>query len=244
MLDIKDYLKAKHTPALFLMDELKGIREALYEMMKEKFEKDIEMWTEEFKKQMMATIKETADKVASQSVFKGDSPTKAELLALIYPLIPSPIKGDSGHTPIAGVDFELPEDGKTPTSEELKQLIKPLIPKPIAGSEDTGKEIVKKINELPLNPNLKIDASHIKNLPKAKETKGGGGMGNVQHESKNVGISTTTVTTTYKIAGGGFAVWAHYQGQLIMRGTQYTVGSDFRTLTLTFTLTNNTIIDI
>lgn len=52
----------------------------------------------------------------------------------------SPIKGKDyfdGKTPIVGIDFPIPKDGKTPTSEELLSIIKPLIPLPIKG--DDGK---------------------------------------------------------------------------------------------------------
>lgn len=44
---------------------------------------------------------------------KGDSPSKAEIIALIKPLIPEPIPGRNGHTP---------------TRMELLDLIEPLIP--------------------------------------------------------------------------------------------------------------------
>lgn len=71
---------------------------------------------------------------------------------------------------------------------------------------------------------------------------GGGGMGNVQHETKAVSSATTTVTTTYTVSGGGYAIWAYYQGQLIMRGTHYTVSG--KTITLLFTPQDSTFIDI
>lgn len=49
------------------------------------------------------------------------------------------------------------------------------------GSPDTGAEIVRKINELPQNPRVMIDASHIKNLSLAFKgsgsASGGGGSG-------------------------------------------------------------------
>lgn len=69
-------------------------------------------------------------------------------------------------------------------------------------------------------------------------------MGNVQHERFNTTSATTTVTTKYSIAGGGFAIWAYYQGQEIFRGTAYTVGNDHKTLTLLFTPEDSTVIDI
>lgn len=52
----------------------------------------------------------------------GHTPTHNELVALIEPLIPDPVKGVDG------------VDGHTPTTEELEALIKPLIPAPIVGA--------------------------------------------------------------------------------------------------------------
>ncbi len=40
--------------------------------------------------------------------------------------------------------------------------------------KDSGEEIVDKINDLPLDDEFKIDAKHIKNLPKGNTTIGGG----------------------------------------------------------------------
>ena len=106
----------------------------------------------------------------------GHTPTDAELISLITPLIPPAV---SGHTPtpkellalikpFIPKDGETPSDtrllklikplipkpkigipGKTPTKKELRELIQPLIPDPIPGqdgSPDTGEEIKDKIN--------------------------------------------------------------------------------------------------
>lgn len=64
---------------------------------------------------------------------------------------------------------------------------------------------------------LEKEITAIKKMPRTI-VQGGGGMGNVQHESKSVSSATTTVSTDYKISGGGFAIWAYYQGQMIVRG--------------------------
>ena len=45
---------------------------------------------------------------------KANDPTKDELLSLIKPLIPEPIKGDNGYTPVKGKDYFDGEDGYTP----------------------------------------------------------------------------------------------------------------------------------
>lgn len=120
------------------------------------------------------------------------------------------------------------------------------------GSPDTANQIADKLN----TTQETVDISVIKGLQKelalikreiSRKEKGGGGggMGQVQHESTNVSSTTTQITTTYKIAGNGYAIMgAYYQGQLIMRGTHYTVGGDRKTLTLLFTPQDSTVIDI
>lgn len=65
-------------------------------------------------KDVDALLKKLKDNPAKD----GKTPTKSELLAIIAPLIPKPIKG---------------EPGKTPTKAELKALIESLIPDPIPG---------------------------------------------------------------------------------------------------------------
>lgn len=67
--------------------------------------------------------------------------------------------GKDGRTPIKGVDYF---DGKKGTPGK-------------DGSPDTGAEIVVKVNDLPIKPELQIDAKHIKNWPKEATWKKGGG---------------------------------------------------------------------
>lgn len=121
------------------------------------------------------------------------------------------------------------------------------------GSPDTPEQIAAKLNTL----EEVVDQKAIKGLGKviaelkeairrkqAGGSSGGGGMGNLLHESKSVSSATTSVQTNSKIAGQGYAIWAYYQGQLIVRGTHYTVGSDQKTLDLLFTPQDSTTIDI
>lgn len=70
--------------------------------------------------------------------------------------------------------INLPKDGKTPSRAELLELITPLIPMVRDGSPDTGKEIVDKVNELPIEPRFQIDIKHIKGL---KDPRVGKSMG-------------------------------------------------------------------
>jgi len=106
---------------------------------------------------------------------------------------PQGAPGIQGKTPVAGVDYRIPKDGRTPTNDELISLIKPLIPDPVPGvtgndgSPDTGAEIVSKINELPIKPNLQIDARHIKNLP-------------ISLSKKHIGRGTGSPTQEYDLS--------------------------------------------
>lgn len=119
------------------------------------------------------------------------------------------------------------------------------------GSPDTPDQVIAKIN----TAKLKIKRSSIEGLEEAfagirsaisqkGSRSSGGGMGNVQHQHTAVSSATTTVATTSRIAGGGYALWVYYQGQLLARGTHYTVGGDQKTLTLLITPDDSTFIDI
>ena len=106
---------------------------------------------------------------------------------------------------------------------------------------DTGDSV--KLEDIleEIKPELTRIREEIKKVASQKP-QGGGGMGNLQHESKSVSSGTTSVNTTYTVAGGGYAIWAYYQGQLIMRGVHYTVSG--KTITLLFTPEDNTTIDV
>lgn len=108
---------------------------------------------------------------------------------------------------------------------------------------DKGDSVTKEEVLAELTPEIANIRQEIKRVASAKkEGGGGGGMGNVQHETKAVSSATTSVNTTYNIGGGGYALWAYYQGQLIMRGVHYTVSG--KTISLLFTPDDNTNIDI
>ena len=122
------------------------------------------------------------------------------------------------------------------------------------GSPDTGEQIAKKLNKTKGTVSMGVIAGLLEEIQalkrevRKKGDKGGaasGGMGNVQHETKQLTALSTTVTTSFPISGGGYAIMgAYYQSALIMRGEHYTVGGDRKTLTLLFTPEDNTKIDI
>jgi len=154
----------------------------------------------------------------------------------------SPIKGKDyfdGFTPKKGVDYF---DGKTPTREELLSIIQPLIPNPLRGEDGktlAEKEMLELFKPL-VDKALKDFAIRI---PKQGGGKGGG-SGNRQHEHSAISSATTTITTTYKIAGGGFDVDVYYNGAYVARGTDYTVGTDQKTITLLFTPSDSSVADV
>lgn len=179
------------------------------------------------------------------------------------------LRGEPGRKPIPGVDFRIPKDGKEGKAGPRGKdgiSIRGLAGKDGKagkngkpgkdGSPDKPLKIAEKLNTL----TEKVDRSVIKGLERdlglirtsvqrSLREKGGGaskggGMGNVQHETKEVSTTTTTISTNYKIAGGGFAIWAYYQSALIVRGEHYSVGSDQKTITLLFTAQDAQKIDI
>lgn len=90
------------------------------------------------------------------------------------------IKGEDGYSPIPGVDFEIPRDGRD-------------------GSPDTGEQIVKKINE----QNDQIDYSKIKNIPppvvEVREIHTGGGVVGLETiKQDGVTISNSTKSLNFK----------------------------------------------
>lgn len=122
------------------------------------------------------------------------------------------------------------------------------------GAPDTGEEIAKKLNKTKGTVSMGVIAGLLEEIQalkrevRKKSEKGGasgGGMGNVQHETKNLTALSTTVVTNFPISGGGYAIMgAYYQSALIMRGEHYTVGGDRKTLSLLFVPDDNTKIDI
>jgi len=166
-----------------------------------------------------------------------DYPTEEQIKEFIIKAIPKMPEVKNGLTPVKGVDYFTAKD-----IEEIIAKVKTQFPK----LEIKATELAEKLNTL----EGAIDQKVIRGLRttllniKGGGGKGGGGMGNVQHQHISVSAATTTVTATYKIAGAGYAAWVYYNGALVARGTDYTVGSDFKTLTLLFTPQNGTVVDL
>ena len=112
------------------------------------------------------------------------------------------------------------------------------------GSPDTPDQVIGKINSSSKKIKPERIAGLVEALQNTSRSSKRGGMGNVVHEEKAVTSATTTVQTASKIAGNGYALWLYYNGQLLTRGKQYTVGSDQKTITFTFTLDDSSTVDI
>jgi hypothetical protein len=160
------------------------------------------------------------------------------------------IRGRDGKTPVAGVDYQIPKDGKdgkdgaAADEEKITKRIEDNLPK-LAESIRNSLEL--------LQGEERLDESAVKGLTeKLKEAErdrkvyvaGGGGMRAWIHQNFSVDSSTTTITLTHAIGASGFAVMAYYNGQFLVRGTHYTMGSDAKILTLQFTPTDGTSIDV
>lgn len=178
----------------------------------------------------------------------GHTPTAPELERVILPLIPKIENGKDGkdadekkitqevikkiRLPKDGRDGERGKDGKDGSPDKplvvaakLNTLTEAVDPKVIKGYQKTLERIYTSIRE-------------------KKSSPGGGGMGNVQHQEFSTSSATTSITTSRKIAGGGNALWAYYNGQQLMKGTHFNVGSDQKTITFLIALQDSTKVSV
>lgn len=103
----------------------------------------------------------------------GDTPSDEDLTKLIKPLIPAPVPGKDGYTPVKGVDYFDGKDGQDgkPGKDGLdgESIVGPQGPKGDrgergpAGSPDTGMQIVTKLRSLKGQERLSYD--DLKDLP-------------------------------------------------------------------------------
>src|SRR3990167_7294068 len=141
--------------------------------------------------------------------------------------IPGP-KGDDGYTPVKGKDYFDGEnggdgtngkDGYTPKKgvdyfdgKDGESISGPPGVPGKDGSPDTGEQIVNKVNDLPIEPELQIEKEHIKGLKEEFEEirrlpRGGGGGGKTKILIKDLSsdlngvLKTFTIGTHYGIIG-------------------------------------------
>ena len=173
-----------------LANKLEGVKE-----LEEKFDRTVSEI-----KDSVPTLEKLTDKIRTVKGDKGDSPTKEELLDLIEPLIPEPIKGNIG---ISGKDGKDADETKI-VKEVLKRISVPEDGKdgysPIKGkdyfdgadgSPDLPEVIVSKLESLEDDERLDVKAiKGIEELVKRLEKKidgkviYGGGGGSRRHTTK------------------------------------------------------------
>jgi len=176
-----------------------------------------------------------------------DYPTHEQIVSLILASIPTVKDGEDGETPVAGVDYPTKQQVSEMVSSYIESIPKEKAPDftellGVAKAEIVAKfpklnvkEVVKGINNLPIQPEFQIDAIHIKNLPKPRITLGkqggGGGSGtSTIYQETPVGVingSNVTYTVTNTITTViNFAI----NGQYLHPTTDFT----FSGMTITF----------
>lgn len=171
------------------------------------------------------------------------------------------LKGDKGDSVVGprgvpgtnGADGKNGKDGRSIEGPPGRDGLSIQGPAGKDGSPDTPDQVVDKVitskKKIPRSKIDGLDDALIQIQRTAREkgasvTKKGGGMGNVTHQATSTSSATTSVATTNRIAGNGFALWVYYNGALLSRGVQYTVGTDQKTISFTFTLDDSSTVDI
>jgi len=161
-------------------------------------------------------------------------------------------KGDPGKTPIAGIDFPTPKNGKD--GKDGRDGIG--IPgqkgdkgdSGLNGFLQTGKETVAKINMLATTPELQIDAKHIKNFPefiKGRKTLHRGGIVLIANEIPTGAVngSNTTFTLVNTPKGDTERVFVNGARQLPGSGNDYTISGATITMATAPPTGSNIIVD-
>lgn len=193
-----------------------------------------ELYKETLRTQQMNEAKQDAEIVNIRFLKgdKGDSPTNEELLQLITPLIPAPVNGNDGYTPIKGKDYFDGEDGSAPSKKELLALIKPLIPVAIEGT--AGKDAVIDQDSLvdtiieKIRKDKALDVSDIRNFQSFVYGGTKYKVSELMHGGSSSSGATTLVaetpTGTVDDSNVTFTV-THEPLYIVVNGAQYAVGT-------------------
>lgn len=228
--------------------ELKGRREA-----EKEYKSSIPQAVEEIKKQTIQDLdveitkivqeadqkisaaiesrsKELATKIDGIKLLKGDNGDKGD--SITGPMGPQGPIGPKGES-IIGPQGKEGKAGKNGKDGKPGKNGKD-------GSPDKPDEVVLKVNRA----KNKIKASQVEDLEEVikdlrtsvrevkRKSKGGGGMGEPQHETFPISQGTSSITTTFPIAAKGNAIFkCAYQGQELDKGVHFTVGANRKTIT-------------
>jgi len=209
-------------------NELKPRLEELYQEYEEDAEKMKVGFLEKVSKLEAEVAKEIKVRIIEIRGEKGDKGDKGDS-----------IKGKPGEKgePGDSIKGDKGEPGKNGSPDTPEQVVKKL---------NEGRTLIKRERIEGLDAFFDLVKKEIQKIGPRRNggSGGGGGMGAFQSELKSVSSATTTITTTYKIAGNGQVLWLSYNGQALHRGTDYTVGTDGRTITLLFTPQDSTVIQV
>jgi hypothetical protein len=210
-----------------------------------------------------ASMYKIAEVVAQDSLDKAKKELTEEIMSALIEIQQQTIKGDkgrdgkNGYTPKKNLDYFDGKDGVdgkdgkngkdaivdyAPIIKEVSKIVPKLdTANQIADKLNTKEEIIERKVIKGLEKwmdNIKLSVSQKAN----KVMGGGGGMGNVEHQSAALTSATTYVDLTNNVACKGYAIWVYYQGQMLARGTGYTISG--RRITLLFTPENTTYLDV
>lgn len=234
---------------------------------------------QELKDALLETIKEVETKITDyfsstefremiveqtlSKIYQPQDGKDADENRIIETVLAQMPKPQDGKTPVAGVDFPLPQDGtnyiltksdkeeialkvKVPVVKKVVEKVEVIREQPIVTQEikevaktDKPEILAEKLNTL----EEKIEQKAIKGLVEELKVLNqnirqakqvkGGGMGNIIFKTFSVGSSTTTLTLDASPASGGNALILIYQGQMLENGTHFTISGTIITLTIT-----------
>lgn len=156
--------------------------------------------------------------IKGKDYFDGKNADEEKIIITVLSKIPKPKNGKDGKPANEEkIIRKIFEQIKLPKDINLEDLIKKVLIRIPKQEEILGKDIVEKINDLPIQSDKQIDAKHIKNLPSLKQKKrflkGSGGDSGGGEWVKDgttlytpavidkVGIGTLTPSTQLDIVG-------------------------------------------
>lgn len=214
--EISSFKKETNDNVKEVLMEFREKKDEIVEALKEKIEEIKNDFLEEKGKLVSSAEKELKE-------IENDAKNKIEYAINNIPTVQGEKgeKGDDGYTPVKGKDYFNGENGKDGKD----------------GSPDKPEQIAEKLNKTEQSISLKVIRGLENELKTLRQNisggkKGGGGMGNVQHETFSISAGTATITTAFPIAGNGKAIFTFtYENARLEMTNHYTVGTDNKTIT-------------
>ena len=243
----KRLLLAKSSPEMALisfMQEMEAKHDKMMAEMKDKMEFEIQKKLEEY--EMKVTGTDAFDKAGGNLTLlmskiqmpkdgiNGKDADEYRIMQNVLARIPVPENGKDGYCPVSEIDYPsigqiqemvkcemeaMPKYNEQIVVAKVLSQIKITYPK----IEVKGEDIVKEINQLPIQPEFQIDAKHIKNLPKAQRQKpmlgGGGSAMKTEHLSPTLSGANITLNLSQLSRSWSDIQMVTRQGQVLERET-------------------------